>query len=103
MAKSRSAAGEKQRRKPRPPTPGERLRKHRERLGLTLRDVALRTRALAERQRTPRCFISTARLSHIERNNASPTLLGLHVLAAVYHLAPVTILRWYDFRTRRIL
>ena len=99
LAKSRSAAGEKQKRKPRPPTPGGRLRKHRERLDLTLRDVALKTRAIAERQQNPRCSISTARLSHIERNNAIPTLPGLHALAAVYNLAPATILRWYEFRT----
>lgn len=76
--------------------PGLRLRQARERLGLTYRDVERASYELAARRGRPEYVLHISRLAEIENRGVVPGLHKLYTLAAVYHLNPIEILKWYD-------
>jgi transcriptional regulator with XRE-family HTH domain len=76
--------------------PGLRLRQSRERLGLTYRDVERASFELAARRGRPELILHISRLADIENRGVIPGLHKLYTLAAVYHLNPLEIFRWYD-------
>lgn len=63
---------------------GKRLRKLREHLGLTMRDVEQASRKLAHRYRNPRLVVPPARLSVLETANVAPSIYRLYALARIY-------------------
>lgn len=76
--------------------PGLRLRQVRERLGLTYRDVERSSFELAARRSRPEFILHISRLADIENRGVVPSLHKLYALAAIYHLNPLEIFRWYD-------
>jgi transcriptional regulator with XRE-family HTH domain len=76
--------------------PGLRLRQARERLGLTYRDVERASFELAARRGRPEFVIRISRLADIENHGVVPGLHKLYSLAAIYHLNPLEVGRWYD-------
>jgi transcriptional regulator with XRE-family HTH domain len=77
------------------PKGGQDLRKLRERLGLTMRDVEEASRRLARRHRNPRLIISPARLSVIEAKNVVPSIYRVYSMSRIYDYAISDILRFY--------
>jgi transcriptional regulator with XRE-family HTH domain len=80
------------------PKGGQELRKLRERLGLTMREVEQASRRLAQRHRNPRLIISPARLSVMESKNVVPSMYRLYALAQVYGCSVNDILLFYGLR-----
>ena len=76
--------------------PGLRLRQARERLGLTYRDVERTSYELAARRGRPDFILHISRLADIENRGVVPSLHKSYTLAAIYHLNPHDIFRWYD-------
>ena len=76
--------------------PGSRLRQAREQLGLTYRDVERASYELAGQRGRPEFIIHISRLADIENRGVTPSLYKLYSLAAIYHLDPVDVSRWYD-------
>ncbi len=76
--------------------PGLRLRQARERLGLTYRDVERASFQLAARRGRSEFIIRLSRLADIENHSVVPGLHKLYSLAAIYHLNPLELCRWYD-------
>ena len=76
--------------------PGLRLRQAREKLGLTYRDVERASYELAARRGRSEIILHISRLADIENRGVVPSLHKVYTLAAVYHLNPLEIFRWYD-------
>ena len=76
--------------------PGLRLRQARERLGFTYRDVERASFELASRRGRSEFIIHISRLADIENRGVVPGLHKLYALAAIYHLNPVEVCRWYE-------
>jgi transcriptional regulator with XRE-family HTH domain len=76
--------------------PGLRLRRLREGLGLTYRDVERASFQLALKRGKPDFILHISRLADIENNNVVPTLYKLYSLAAIYHLDPLELSAWYE-------
>ncbi len=80
------------------PKGGQELRKLRERLGLTMRDVEQASRRLAQRHRNPRLIVSPARLSVMEAKNVVPSIFRLYSLSRIYDCSVQDILIFYGLR-----
>jgi transcriptional regulator with XRE-family HTH domain len=78
--------------------PGLRLRQARERLGLTYREVERASYELAAPRGRSEFILHISRLAEIENRGVVPGLHKLYSLAAIYHLNPQDILRWYEIR-----
>ena len=76
--------------------PGLHLRQVRERLGLTYRDVERASYELAARRGRPEFVLHISRLADIENRAVVPGLHKLYSLAAIYHLNPLEISRWFE-------
>jgi transcriptional regulator with XRE-family HTH domain len=74
---------------------GENLRRYRESLGLTIRDVEAASTRLARKYDNPDMVVSLSRLSDIETKEIVPSVYKLYALAAVYRLALAEILKLY--------
>ena len=75
--------------------PGVRLRRVRERLNLTFRDVERASLILAARHNNDEFVMGLSRLSDIEKNSISPSLYRLYSLCAIYRLDLFEVLGWY--------
>jgi transcriptional regulator with XRE-family HTH domain len=75
--------------------PGEKLRRVRERLKLTYRDVEQASQEIAARRGNPDFTISLSRLADIENNGRTPTIFRSYSLSAIYHLNLHELLDWY--------
>ena len=75
--------------------PGEKLKRARERLGLTYRDVQKACHQLAKRRANGEFAIALSRLAHIENKGTVPTIFRLYSLCAVYRLDWEEVLGWY--------
>jgi transcriptional regulator with XRE-family HTH domain len=75
--------------------PGEKLRRVRERLKLTYREVAEASRKIAERRGSREFALAISRLADIENQNKVPSVYRLYTLSAIYGLDLGEILRWY--------
>ena len=78
--------------------PGTKLRRIRERLGLTIRDVEDASRRIADRYNNDEFVIVISRLSDIENRSAVPTVYRLYSLCVIYRLEPSELLEWYGVR-----
>lgn len=74
---------------------GEKLRKIRERLKLTYRDVEQASQQLARRRGSAEFLIPLSRLADIENNGKVPSLFRLYTLCVVYRLDFQEALHWY--------
>lgn len=74
---------------------GTRLRRRRERLGLTFRDVEQASYELASRRGRPEFVVRISRLADIENNGVTPSLYKLYSLSVIYHLDPAEVCAWY--------
>ena len=74
---------------------GEKLRRVRERLKLTYRDVERASRDIAARRGNSDFQISLSRLADIENRRSVPSIFRLYALAAIYHLDLHEVMRWY--------
>ncbi len=75
--------------------PGLRLRQVRERLGPTYRDVETASYELLVRG-SPNFIMHISRLADIENRNVVPGLHKFYTLAALYHLNPLELFRWFE-------
>jgi transcriptional regulator with XRE-family HTH domain len=74
---------------------GTLLRKARERMGLTFRDVEQASYRLAERRRRPEFIVHISRLADIENHGVVPSLHRLYALCTIYHLELTEALSWF--------
>lgn len=74
---------------------GEKLRKIRERLKLTYRDVEQASQQLARRRGSTEFLIPLSRLADIENGGKVPSLFRLYTLCTVYRLDFKQALQWY--------
>jgi transcriptional regulator with XRE-family HTH domain len=75
--------------------PGEKLKRIRERLKLTYRDVEKASRHIAERRGSDEFAIALSRLADIENKGTVPTIYRLYALCAIYRQDLTEVLRWY--------
>lgn len=75
--------------------PGEKLRRVRERLKLTYREVAEASQGIARRQGSEEFAMALSRLADIENKGTVPTIYRLYTLCAIYRLDWKEVLRWY--------
>src|SRR5580704_9419751 len=80
--------------------PGLRLRRVREHLGLTYRDVERCSYEIAAKRGRSEFILHISRLADMENRNVVPGLHKLYALAVVYHLNPAEIVRWYEVPLR---
>jgi transcriptional regulator with XRE-family HTH domain len=74
---------------------GEKLKRVRERLSLTIRDVEEASRKIANRHKNDEFVLGLSRLSEIENKANVPTIYRLYSLCAIYHLDLTEVLEWY--------
>jgi transcriptional regulator with XRE-family HTH domain len=75
--------------------PGEKLRRVRERLKLTYRDVAQASQEIVARRGDANFRVSLSRLADIENRGRVPSIFRLYTLSAIYHLDLHEVMRWY--------
>ena len=75
--------------------PGERLKRVREKLGLTYRDVEHASQQITDRRKDDRFKIQKSRLADIENQGIIPSIFRLYSLCAVYRLDIGEVLTWY--------
>ncbi len=75
--------------------PGEKLKRARERLKLTYRDVEHASQTIAHRRGSDEFAIALSRLADIENKGTVPTIYRVYTLCAIYRLDFDDVLRWY--------
>jgi len=75
--------------------PGEKLKRIRERLKLTYRDVEKASQQVAQRRGSDEFAIALSRLADIENKGTVPTIYRLYTLCAIYRQDLTDVLRWY--------
>jgi hypothetical protein len=75
--------------------PGQRLRRARERLNLTFRDVEQASQLIAKRRGNPEFGVLISRLCDIENQGTLPTFFRLYSLCCIYRLDLNEVLGWY--------
>src|ERR1700719_3588918 len=78
---------------------GERLKKVRDRLNLTIRDVEEASRKIASRHKNDEFVVGLSRLSEIENKGTVPTIYRLYSLCSIYRLDVYDVLEWYGVDT----
>jgi transcriptional regulator with XRE-family HTH domain len=74
---------------------GEKLKRVRERLKLTYRDVEQASQVIAGLRASDEYAIPLSRLADIENKGTLPTVYRLYTLCAIYRLDLEEVLRWY--------
>jgi len=74
---------------------GEKLKRVRERLKLTFRDVEQASQEIAFRRGSDEFAIALSRLADIENKGTLPTIYRIYTLCAIYRLDFDEVLRWY--------
>ena len=74
---------------------GERLKRVRDRLNLTIRDVEEASRKIATRHKNDEFVVGLSRLSEIENKGTVPTIYRLYSLCSIYRLDMLAVLEWY--------
>ena len=74
---------------------GEKLKRARERLKLTFRDVEHASQKIALRRENDEFIIALSRLADIENKGTLPSIYRLYSLCAIYRLDFDEVLRWY--------
>ena len=75
--------------------PGEKLKRVRERLKLTYRDVVEASQTIARRRSSEEFLIALSRLADIENKGTVPTIYRLYSLCAIYRLEFAEVVSWY--------
>src|SRR5579872_4408586 len=75
--------------------PGEKLKRARERLSLTFREVEEASQQIAERRGSDEFTIGLSRLADIENKRTVPSIYRLYTLCAIYRLNFDEVLEWY--------
>ena len=75
--------------------PGEKLKRIRERLKLTYRDVEKASQQIAQRRGSDEFAIALSRLADIENKGTVPTVYRFYTLCAIYRQDLTEVLRWY--------
>lgn len=76
--------------------PGEQLKAIRARLGISIREVELRSRQIAHTKGNADYAISNARLIQIENRDSVPSITKLYSLAAIMRMKFSDLIRLYD-------
>jgi len=74
---------------------GERLKRARERLRLTYREVVQASHEIAARHGNAEFAIALSRLADIENKGTVPNIFRVYTLCAIYRLNIEDVLRWY--------
>src|SRR5260370_17030626 len=74
---------------------GERLKKVRDRLDLTIRDVEEASRKIATRHKNDEFVVGLSRLSEIENKGVVPTIYRLYSPCSIYPLVLLELMVWY--------
>ena len=74
---------------------GEKLKRARERLKLTFRDVEQASQKIAAHRQNDEFAIALSRLADIENKGTLPTIYRLYTLCAIYRLDFDEVLSWY--------
>ena len=74
---------------------GEKLKRVRDRLSLTIRDVEEASRKIATRHKNDEFVVGLSRLSEIENKGTVPTVYRLYSLCSIYRLDLLEVLEWY--------
>ena len=74
---------------------GEKLKRVRERLKLTFRDVEQASQEIAFRRSNDEFAIALSRLADIENKGTVPSIFRIYTLCAIYRLDFDEVLRWY--------
>ena len=74
---------------------GEKLKRMRERLKLTYRDVEQASQGIAARLGNGEFAIRLSRLADIENKDTAPTIYRLFSLCAIYRLEFAEVISWY--------
>lgn len=82
-------------------SPGNLLKKVREKLNLRYRDVEQASHEIARRHGSDEYVIALSRLADIENKGTLPTLYRLYSLCAIYRLNPLAVMRWYGLPLHR--
>jgi transcriptional regulator with XRE-family HTH domain len=75
--------------------PGDVLRRHRTRAGMTTRQVEEMSRAIANAEDNDEFFVSHARIIQVENNESTPSIYKLYSLSAIYGLKITDLLGLY--------
>src|SRR5260370_14482078 len=74
---------------------GERLKRVRDRLNLTIRDVEEASRKIATRHKNDEFVVGLSRLSEIENKGTVLTIYRLYSLCSIYRLDLLEVMEWY--------
>src|SRR5437870_12343710 len=74
---------------------GIRLKRVRERLKLTFREVEEASHEIAERRGSDEFALALSRLADIENKGTVPSIYRLYTLCAIYRLDVSEVLQWY--------
>lgn len=74
------------------PSPGEKLKELRLRLGLTTRDVETKSQQIADDRHNREYYLSHAWVTDIENGKFTPSIYKLYSLSAIYHLGYAEVL-----------
>jgi len=75
--------------------PGQELRELRRQRGLTLKDVEIRSRTIAESEENTEYIFTAGRLSQVENSTSLPSLYKIATLSQVYGVSYGELLRIY--------
>ena len=81
---------------------GRSLKRLRERLCLTTREVEKASQAIADLENNLEFFISNARLTQIENDGSMPSIYKMYTLATIYRLSMEEVLRRYGVDHRKM-
>ena len=81
---------------------GRSLKRLRERLCLTTREVEKASQAIADLENNLEFFISNARLTQIENDGSMPSIYKMYALATIYRLSMEEVLRRYGVDHRKM-
>lgn len=82
--------------------PGEKLKRARERLGLTYRDVEEASQRIAVRHASDEFALPLSRLADIENAGRVPSIFRIYTLCAIYRLNVNEVFHWYGVPMDRI-
>ncbi len=75
--------------------PGEKLKRVREKLKLTYRDVEHASRQIAARRGSDEFIVALSRLADIENKGTAPSIFRIYTLCAIYRIDYEEVLSWY--------
>lgn len=82
---------------------GQKLKRVRERLGLTYRDVEDVSNRIATRHGNEEFTVALSRLSDIENKGTVPSIFRLYSLCAIYRLDLSEVLSWYGISLEELI